>query len=199
MSIEPLQSYKHFTPKNFKPRRRGAHHLNETEREILVFFAQKVEEGIDYHTYSSDKELLLAIKKDQSTACRALHELASWRLVQASKDHNRGAPIIYWIESENLKIVKEVLKSKGYVTTKLIVAYARTCQGWFESHDIARHFNISKRHSQKLLKILVENGTLIRHRIGRLVVYSERSGQLPLFHFTKSESMLLKLKRTLYG
>lgn len=200
-NMYPLQPYKPFTPKILS--RRPPQKLNSTERRILNFFAKKAEEGIDYHTYSRDPELLKAIRKSYSQASRALRNLASWKILECSSEKKmQGAPVIYWVDPERLWYLKEVMRNNFYITASLVMRYVQSRHGWFTSSDVAQYFKVSKRHAQKLLKILVERDKLIRfHLKGRgfrgRVIYTEKRGQLPLTHF-RSESIIQQLKKEVY-
>ena len=112
-------------------------------------------------------------------------------------------PVLFWIDPENVSLVRRVLAGDGCISALLVLNWARHQMGWFTTRDIAKLLNISKRHAQKIVKILVEHQLVRRTRLsgrgykGR-VVYSEAKGQLPLNHFTRSESVLKNLKWRVY-
>jgi len=183
-----------------KPRR-SVQRLNDTEKRILEFLVEKFKDIPDgYYTYSNDAQLLKATGKRQRQQSNALRKLAGWRLLESSKG---GMPVLYWIDPENVRLVKRVLANEGYVSAILVLNWARHQMGWFTTRDVAKLLNISKRHAQKIVKILVAHQLIKRtHLSGRgykgRVVYSEAKGQLPLDHFTRSHDVLSNLKYKLY-
>jgi len=192
MGYYPLASYKRFGKS--RKARRSVQRLNETERKILEFLVEKFNEVPDgYHTYSNDPKLKAATGKSQEQLSRALRRLHSWkfgdqRLLESSRG---GKPVLYWIEPENVDLVRRVLAGDGYISAVLLLNWARRQMGWFTTRDVAKLFNVSKRHAQKLVKILVDKGLIRRVYLtgkgnkGR-VVYVEAEGQLPLDHFIRS-------------
>jgi len=194
-----LSPYKTFG-KPIKPRR-SVQRLNATERKILEFLVEKFKDMADgYHTYSNDSQLKKATHRKQWQLSNSLRKLAGWRLLESTKG---GRPCLYWIDPENVRLVRRVLASEGYISAILVLNWARHQMGWFTTRDVAKLLNVSKRHAQKLLKILVDHQLVRRVRLtgrgykGR-VVYTEAKGQLPLDHFIRSDSMLKKLKWQVY-
>jgi len=184
-----------------KPRR-SVQRLNDTERKILEFLVEKFKDIPDgYHTYSNDPQLKKATGKKQHHLSSSLRKLAGWRLLESSKG---GMPVLYWIDPENVRLVRRVLANEGYVSAILVLNWARHQMGWFTTRDVAKLLNISKRHAQKLVKILVEQQLIRKTRLkgrgfkGR-VVYTEAKGQLPLDHFTRSHDILQNLKWKIYA
>jgi hypothetical protein len=197
--IKDLQRYKTFgTPT--RPRR-ARQKLNKTALQILRFM---VEQGKDipdgYNTYSNDPKLRQATGKSQHALSVALRQLGGWNLLECDVG---GMPVLYWLNIDNIQLIRRVLDNDGYVSALLVLAWARRQMGWFTNRDIARTFNVSKRHGQELSKILSEKKLIKRHRLsgrgykGR-VVYTESKGQLPLDHFTRSIDILKNIKHAVY-
>jgi len=191
--------YKRFG-RPIKPRR-SVQRLTRTERKILEFLVEKFKEIPDgYHTYSSDPQLLKASRKSQQQLSRALRKLHGWKLLESS---GGGMPVLFWIDPENVRLVRRVLTNEGYVSAILVLNWARHQMGWFTTRDVAKLLNVSKRHAQKIVKILVDRQLVRRSRLsgrgykGR-IVYSEAKGQLPLDHFTRSHDVLSNLKWKVY-
>lgn len=194
-----LSPYKPFgTP--IKPRR-SVQKLSNTEIKILEFLVQKFEDvSGGYHTFSNDTQLKRATGKSQPALNTALRKLHGWKLLKCS---GRSMPVLYWIDPDRLPFVRRVLAGDGCISALVVLAWARNQMGWFTTRDVAKLLNISKRHAQKIVKILVDQHLLIRTYLsgkgyrGR-VVYSEAKGQLPLDHFTRSTDILTNLKWKIY-
>ena len=197
----------HFPYKSFgtpiKPRR-SVQRLNATERKILNFLLEKFRETPDgYFTFSADPVLLKVTGRSQSQLSKALRKLVGWKLLKSSQG---GCPTIYYVEPEQVRSVRRVLKSGGYVSALLVLGWVKQQEGWFTSRQIARLLNVSKRHAQKLLQILVVKSMIKRvHLSGRgfrgRVVYTEADDQIALDHWLKdkSETVVLNIKRKIYG
>ena len=181
--------------------RRPVQKLSNSEKKILEFLVNKLRDVDFYSTYGNDPQLKKATGKSQQALNVALRKLWGWTLLESS---GRGMPILYWIDPKKVPFVRNVLaRSDGCITMWLVLGWARHQMGWFTTRDVAKLLNISKRHAQKLVKILVEQGLIRRTRLsgrgykGR-VVYTESKGQLPLDHFTRSLDVLKNIKHTVY-